>query len=412
MARHRLAALILIGAASLTACKKDRPTEITPGPPASLTASATSVSAQAAQPVATALTITVRDANGTGVPDETVTFVVEGGGTLASSTAVSGPNGVVTVPAWTFGKSAVPQTLRATLGTVPAAVINGTVLTSYDIVVRQYGPTTMTASQLALFTNAAARIRGIVTGNLPAVQMIPEAGDCFGNTLNEVVDDVVIFASIQPRDGAGGVLAAAGPCFIRTTSHLTVVGVMEFDSEDIPFLEADGTLQEVITHEMLHVLGIGSLWDDGQPDFEGDVPLNSLLQDPGTSNPRYTGAQARAACQAIGGSIACASSVPVENTGGVGTQDAHWRETTFETEMLTGFAEFAPGMPLSRITIGGLADLGYTVNNAAFDQYTVFLNAFRVGTSAPKRTNWEGRGPSVVKKVDAQGNVTGMRVIQ
>ena len=63
--------------------------------------------------------------------------------------------------------------------------------------------------------------------------------------------------------------------------------------------------------------------------------------------------------------------VPVENTGGQGTADGHWRESVFKTELMTGYAEPAgTSMPISRITVGQFADLGYTVNYAQADAYT------------------------------------------
>ena len=58
------------------------------------------------------------------------------------------------------------------------------------------------------------------------------------------------------------------------------------------------------------------------------------------------------------------------NTGGSGTRDGHWRESTFDTELMTGFTERGP-MPLSVITVGALADLGYTVDRSKADPYTV-----------------------------------------
>ena len=68
------------------------------------------------------------------------------------------------------------------------------------------------------------------------------------------------FASVEPIDGVGGILGSAGPCLIRTTGGLTLYGVMRLDSADVTTLEVAGTFDEVILHEMGHVLGIGSLW--------------------------------------------------------------------------------------------------------------------------------------------------------
>ena len=64
------------------------------------------------------------------------------------------------------------------------------------------------------------------------------------------------------------------------------------------------------------------------------------------------------------------SAVPVENTGEEGTRDSHWRETVFVNELMTGFVGNA-GNPLSALTIASLADMGYTVNLAAAEPYTL-----------------------------------------
>ena len=37
---------------------------------------------------------------------------------------------------------------------------------------------------------------------------------------------------------------------------------MSFDTADLASMEADGTLVDVITHEMGHVIGIGTIWED------------------------------------------------------------------------------------------------------------------------------------------------------
>ena len=91
-------------------------------------------------------------------------------------------------------------------------------------------------------------------------------------------------------------------------------------------------MQVVILHEMGHVLGFGTIWSD-----------LSLLADPslsGGTDPHFTGAQAIAAFNAIGGATYIASAkVPVEDMGGEGTADAHWRESVFGNELMTGFVE-------------------------------------------------------------------------
>ena len=44
--------------------------------------------------------------------------------------------------------------------------------------------------------------------------------------------------------------------------------------------------------------------------------------------------------------------VPVANTGGTGTADAHWREADMGRELMTGFINASSINPLSAITVG------------------------------------------------------------
>ena len=207
----------------------------------------------------------------------------------------------------------------------------------------------MTTSQRAAFDLAALRWQQSIRTGLPDISISVAAGDCADGSpaFSGTVDDLTIDAVITPMDGPGGVLGAAGPCIIRSASGLPAYGVMEFDSADVADLEAAGLLSTVITHEMGHVLGVGSgpRWD-------------SLLTGAGTADPRFTGVTARAVWAELGGSSA---NVPVENTGGPGTADSHWRESVFGAELMTGFLN--PGTnPITRLTLAALADVGYGVD--------------------------------------------------
>ena len=64
------------------------------------------------------------------------------------------------------------------------------------------------------------------------------------------------------------------------------------------------------------------------------------------------------------------TAVPVENTGGPGTKNSHWRDTVFRNELMTGFVGGAPN-PLSRLTVASLKDLGYVVNLKKAEVYTL-----------------------------------------
>jgi hypothetical protein len=217
----------------------------------------------------------------------------------------------------------------------------------------------LNAEQQSAFRDAADRWTRVIVGDLPSVVVD-----------GETIDDVLILADGSAIDGTGGVLGQAGPTVLRpasagATAMLPAKGVMSFDTADLAQMQADGTLGDVITHEMGHVLGIGTIW-----------PEKNLLMGSGTNNPTFVGPTAMAEyatlLQATAGGAGQRQPVPVpvENTGGPGTRDSHWRETTFRNELMSGFIA-APGNPLSRMTVGSLADLGYQVDLAAADPYTL-----------------------------------------
>ena len=247
---------------------------------------------------------------------------------------------------------------------------------TFTITLRWVGTPPNAAIQQA-FTSAATRIQTVITAEIPDAQIGTQAqpfditlcnASMTGVTpLNEEVDDVIIFAKVDSIDGVGQVLGSAGPCLTRTAGGLTGLGIMRFDNADLQNIADNGRLGDVILHEMLHVMGIGTLWE-----------VRGLLADKDSSDVRVTGALAAAACaNDVGGSAVCVGSVPAENcldlavgqTCGAGTQNAHWKESIFRTELMTGYAGATNLM--SRITVQALADLGYTVSLSAADAYTV-----------------------------------------
>lgn len=110
----------------------------------------------------------------------------------------------------------------------------------------------------------------------------------------------------------------------------------------------------------------------------------------GTASVAYIGTQGRVGCVDDGGTTTCATSVPVENNGVPGTADAHWREYTFGSELMTGYVN-SGGMQLSAITVGSLADIGYVVNPFAADPYRVPLPGASPDIVPAPPTGWEKR---------------------
>lgn len=281
---------------------------------------------------------------------------------------------------------------------------------TYHIDIRFYGPDP-NAQVHAAFENARIRIESIIAADLPATKVnnvnLTDASTCgVPATVNETIDDLVIYATVKTIDGVGKVAASSGPCLVRSTGKLPVLGRMEMDSDDLNALAASGRLNAVVLHEMLHVLGFGTIWDQVSP-----VRLTGA----GGDDPRFNGPQAIQACTAAGGSTICAAGVPVENCAGVancgtGTRDSHWRETTFRTELMTGFIEpVNVSMPLSAMTIQSFADLGYSVNASGADTYKIPGTAIRFADDpAETFVPWEAtRRPSF--QVSTDGNIQRFR---
>ena len=180
------------------------------------------------------------------------------------------------------------------------------------------------------------------------------------------VDDLMILASIRKIDGEGGVYAQAAVCRVRDGSGLPYLGLMEFDETEMERLAAEGVARrEVILHEMGHVLGIGSLWNN----------LGLLRNPSGPDNPgadtHFAGPLAIEAFDMAGGTAYTdGAKVPVENSAGPGA-NIHWRESVLGRELMTSVQDREHSNPLSAITIQSLSDLGYTVDVSQAEAFRV-----------------------------------------
>jgi len=281
------------------------------------------------------------DADGDGDTDRVVT-----GCTSSSIRSFTLPDVGTAAPTLVVSDGLAAATAQTTVVVTSAAV------DSFSITLRLNG--SMSTTQSAAFTDAAARWAQVIRTGLADASLNLVANSCGTGApaFSGAIDDVLIDATIAPIDGVGAVLGQAGPCTVRTVGGLPMYGVMKFDSADVAQLESDGDFAAVILHEMGHVLGFGTIWS------------SRGLTGSGTSNPTFTGPTAVGGWQAIGGS----GPVPVENSGGSGTANSHWRESVFNGELMTGYIDHNNN-PLSAVTIGALGDLGYGVDLRVADAY-------------------------------------------
>lgn len=200
---------------------------------------------------------------------------------------------------------------------------------------------------------------------------------------SNVIDDLAIIVIVGEIDGEGGTLARASPCVVRYRGFLPpwqsppmdfmpVLGMMEFDNADLPRLSAR-QLEDVIVHEMGHVLGFGAYgWE-----------TMDLLQNPAQEwsavyqDTYFSGWRAALAFDLVGGSEYLGFKVPVENTGGEARRNQHWRQSVMQTEIMTPSINLnsASSPPVSILTLASLEDIGYTVDYSAADNYQLPENA-------------------------------------
>ena len=364
------------------------------------------------------LVVQINDSRGNPIPNVTILFTVAAGeGSISTASATTGADGRASAVFTTGTISGMPQlvsaAIQATALSVSFSALAAADPASFNIGIRFLS--TATASQRQAFTDARLRWEAAITQDLEDGLLEAPAGTCGGGSpaVNQNVDDVIILVTLVPIDGPEGVLGGASPCFVRDfapvddigVGDLPILGAMQFDTDDLEMLEAEGILSNVILHEMGHVLGFGTLWG-----FQGLLvdpvsPPDPAPENPG-ADPHFVGSQGLAAFDDVGGTAYLAGAkVPVENEGGPGTADGHWRETVFDSELMTGFIGSGQS-PLSIVTLASLADQGYGVDFTSADSYSL-LQALRAFGSKPtlRLKNDILRIP--IKKVDARGRITG-----
>ena len=301
-----------------------------------------------------------------------------------------------------------PSTLTVSVGGTPVEAFD------IEVVFLDNG----TPSQDEIVREAARRWESVIARGAADIDLAGQnsigADQCFQGqpAVREEIDDLRIWVVIEPIDGVGGGVASSGPCASRLVSFQasdsifqeTILGAIRLDEVDVGRMEANGVLLPVVVHEIAHVLGFGTSWDD-----------HGLLRNPSLpanlgADTHFTGPLATAAFDAAGGAgYTGGAKVPVENRSEQGSSDGHWRESVFDDELMTPFigGEHA----LSLITIESLADLGYGVDITQAESYSLPA-AGRAGLSAK-------RGPVVhldddiarwpIVLIDQKGRVAGVR---
>jgi len=232
---------------------------------------------------------------------------------------------------------------------------------SFSITVRFVDSTPPSASLQTAFTHATTKWQTVIADSVGSIPINLAAGSCDSvqPAIHETVKDLLVLVHIREiQDTVPGqaILGESGPCLVRNPGNIPILGLMSLNGSTLAQVDSSGLLDQLIEHEMGHLLGFGTVWD-----------LDNLVHDTTGSNPWFSGPNAQAAFHRALPSYAD-KVVPVEAEGGTGTTLSHWRESVMTNELMTGVLNQGVN-PLSAITIESMADLGYMVNEQAAEPW-------------------------------------------
>ena len=161
-------------------------------------------------------------------------------------------------------------------------------------------------------------------------------------------------ADVVVRDLNSNALATGGPSGFTDPEFVGgqfTRGIITFDRVDIDGLVAQDQFQEVLVHELLHALGIGTSWS-----------RRDLLDDRG-----YIGQHGLDVFRMLVGDSS-REFVPLS------PDRAHWDEFLFNNEIMTPQIEFNAESALSALSLASLLDLGYQVDMSKAEDYMLMMS--------------------------------------
>lgn len=176
---------------------------------------------------------------------------------------------------------------------------------------------TWTDAQKAIAVDQAELLSDLITGDVAAYNGI---------------DDVKIQMHMTGIDGSGSVWGNAGWISLRPDGSVAEGGV-RIDEADINTAMNQNMADELMLHEMLHAIGLGTTWTK-----QGLVESN-----------KFIGENALSVYQAE--YDADATGIPLDSTGG------HWSESALGSEQGTTY--ISGNEAISDLTLAALEDMGY-----------------------------------------------------
>lgn len=219
----------------------------------------------------------------------------------------------------------------------------------------------ITPALQAAVTTAATRWTRALSKNLGDFPLNLPANTCFPGqpAINETHHNLLLFVSVADIDGPSAGLALTSVCRVSIRDTLPILSNMILDRADLDSMDANGTLEGVVMHEMGHALG-----------FHPGSYVPKGLSGGGASDPFFSGLAARSEF-AKHGAWYTGVTVPLEDARGLGPLDPHWRSNVFGDELMISFVGRGLKSPLSSITLGFFEDIGYNVDFSVADPYEV-----------------------------------------
>ena len=332
------------------------------------------------------------------------------GGFVDPPSAVTDSTGEASVT-WVLGDVSGPQFLTARAR--GASVEIAATVRPGDFDIQVVVDTLFTPEQTAAFRAAAERWAAVIVGDLPDQPFeegfVP-AHQCEGVEEGEIppggaVDDVLLAVTLVDDDRSRW---GYGLCLWRSTEQRHPIIVYLYFHRGALDMLFDPMLEGLTTHIVGHLIGFGWAWGDRlqYPVRDHGAGADTHFPDPPTV----------AAFDDAGGVSWIGSKVPVENQGPGPTPDIHWREPVLGDELMSAYLpESGPlkdlsDLPLSAITVQSMAALGYEVDIAMADPYTVSSPGAPTARAIPHRSfdPWGDLEKGAVEILDESGRLIGV----
>ena len=160
------------------------------------------------------------------------------------------------------------------------------------------------------------------------------------------VDDLNIRVEKTAIDGPNGISGQGGVIAARAIDHTGTPyqALVRLDAEDEERLLANGNMDKIAAHEVLHALGFGTLWEE-----------RDLIERTDSAMPRFTGGNAVSAYQEAYSELAATDELSMQGVP-LHPDGRHWAEQFYGDLLLPSVSEKSE---MSSLTIASLEDLGF-----------------------------------------------------